>query len=69
MFFGRNEAFSKSNIIKMTSLPRFIPIAVPVAIGIGVVLLSSRLISNEQRILERKMELELQIGAKALRGD
>ena len=52
----------------MNSLSRLVSISIPTAIGMGVALLGLRIIKNERRLAERKMELELQLGAKALKG-
>tara|TARA_Y100001978_G_C23602971_1_gene389695 strand:+ start:235 stop:396 length:162 start_codon:yes stop_codon:yes gene_type:complete len=48
------------NIIKTST------IVLPTAIGLGLVWLSVRIISNERKLAAREIELRLQLGAKAL---
>ena len=52
----------------MNNLSRIVSIAIPTAIGIGSTLIGLRIFKNEKRLAERKMELELQLGVKSLKG-
>ncbi len=55
------------NCNQMSNLSRIVSIAIPTAIGIGTALLGVRILKNEKRLSERKVELELQLKVKSLR--
>tara|TARA_B100000700_G_C14876080_1_gene775724 strand:- start:533 stop:706 length:174 start_codon:yes stop_codon:yes gene_type:complete len=52
----------------VTSLSRVTALGIPAILGLGVAWLGVRIISNERNLKERKVELELQFGAKSLKG-
>ncbi len=52
----------------MNNLSRIVGIAIPTALSIGTALIGLRIIQNERRLAKRKMELELQLGVKNLKG-
>ncbi len=51
----------------MNSLTRFTTVGIPILIGAGVAWFSIRIIKSEQRLADRKVELELQLKGKNLR--
>ncbi len=51
----------------MKTLPRLISLGLPSVIGMGVAWLGLRIIRNEQKLAKRKMELEIELGSKALK--
>ena len=50
------------NITKVTS------IGLPAFIGLGLAWIGVRIISNEKRLETRRMELQLQLDAKSIKG-
>ena len=52
----------------MKGLTRFTSIGFPALIGVGVAWVAIRAISNEKRLAERKIELDLQLGVMSLKG-
>ncbi|KGG12786.1 MULTISPECIES: hypothetical protein [Prochlorococcus] len=51
----------------MNSLSKISKIGFPSIVGLGVAWLGIKFISSESRLLERKMELEIQLGAKSIK--
>ena len=52
----------------MTSITKLTTIGIPTLVGIGAAWLTTTIIRNEQKLLERKAEMELQLDAKSLTG-
>ncbi len=52
----------------MNNLTKLANISIPAIVGLGVTWLGLRLINNEKKIEVRRMELELQLHAKSLKG-
>ena len=52
----------------MTSITKFTSIAIPTVLGIGAAWLGVQLIKKEGKIKQRKMELELQLSARSIKG-
>ncbi len=52
----------------MNQLTRIATVALPASIGMGIAWVGISLMRNEGRLQERKVELELQLGAKSLKG-
>ncbi len=52
----------------MNSLARVTTTALPAVIGLGVAWFGMRFIKREEKLIARKMELEIQLGAKSLKG-
>ncbi|KGG14937.1 MULTISPECIES: hypothetical protein [unclassified Prochlorococcus] len=52
----------------MNNITKIVRIGIPTAIGVGVAWLGARIIQNERKLVNRKIELELQLGNKALKG-
>ena len=52
----------------MPSFSKLTSIGLPALMGMGITLLAIRAIRNESRLAERKMELDLQLGVKSMKG-
>ena len=52
----------------MNALTKFTSTALPAFFGLGVAFMAIKLIKSENNLLRRKEELEIQLGAKSLRG-
>tara|TARA_Y100001968_G_C19382393_1_gene731022 strand:- start:202 stop:363 length:162 start_codon:yes stop_codon:yes gene_type:complete len=51
----------------MDSITKITTIAIPTAISIGIAWVGTSILRNERRLEMRKMELEVQLGAKSLK--
>ncbi len=54
--------------MRMHSLTKFTSTTLPAVIGLGVAWLGIKLIRSEKNLTARKIELEIQLGAKSLKG-
>tara|TARA_Y100001968_G_scaffold315515_1_gene342207 strand:+ start:301 stop:462 length:162 start_codon:yes stop_codon:yes gene_type:complete len=52
----------------MTELTRYSKFIFPVSIGLGIAWTGISLLKSENALLKRRMELELQINAKSIKG-
>ena len=48
----------------MNSITKFSAIGIPAIIGMGIALVSNRIIKNEKRLKNRELELKLQLNNK-----
>ena len=52
----------------MNNITRITSMGIPAVIGLGLAWIGVRIISNEQRLKNRKLELRLQLDAKSIKG-
>ena len=52
----------------MRSLTKLTSTALPAILGLGVAWFGIKLLKNEKSLITRKMELEIQLGVKSIKG-
>ena len=52
----------------MNSITKITSITIPAVIGLGAAWIGVRILKNERKLEERKIELEIQLGARAIKG-